>query len=85
MWCSCGTETLDSPFCRQCGWQLAGSAAAETSPVATDGPATPSAKLSHISVFSAAAWLELRLGSVFAWTPRGFSERLKSHGKSGPA
>jgi hypothetical protein len=79
MLCStCGAENTNSLFCRQCRWQLVQDADAEsaTSNVRQSKRAPVSLQLGGI--FSPAAWMELRLGSVFAWTHRGFSQRLKS-------
>jgi hypothetical protein len=76
---TCGAENANSLFCHRCRWQLVADAGAETPPVPIGEPATGAAPRSHSSsIFSAVAWLELRVGSVFAWTPRGFSDRVKS-------
>ena len=74
MRCSCGTETIGSRFCRQCRWQLVGSVDAKIPPAPEPAP--------RASIFPAAAWLELRLRSVYAWTPRGFSGPLERQAKN---
>lgn len=75
MLCSfCGTEmgdALSCPACRPVTDDEDG-AGSSVSWVWTDQPVRRSG-----AIFSAAVWLELRVRSVFAATPRGFSQTFK--------
>ena len=73
MRCStCNAENANSFFCHACRWQL--TEVSDSQPL-QDAPGEVGAPLRSNNIFSALAWLELRLGSVGVWTPRGFSDR----------
>jgi hypothetical protein len=71
MLCSaCGSEIGDAVECAACH------GGAVEREITRPSYSSPSAARS--AIFSAAAWLELRVRSVFATNPRGFSQQFKS-------
>jgi hypothetical protein len=75
MMCSfCGTEMGAASSCAACRLDADDEdiTGASVSTFWTDRPGKRPA-----AIFSAAAWLELRVRSVFAANPRGFSETFK--------
>jgi len=71
MLCSaCGSEIGDSIECAACHAGAAGHDATRPSDSQPSG--------ARSAIFSTAAWLELRVRSVFATNPRGFSQQFGS-------
>jgi hypothetical protein len=72
MLCSaCGSEIGDAVDCAACR------AGATTGRAPTHPSSSPPSR-KRSAIFSAGAWLELRVRSVFATNPRGFSQQLGS-------